>query len=72
MSFLENSIYYLMWRSSIITSGLEIVVFDEDTLFDLRCLLVEHAGTNLRNRMAHGLISDSEFMGPLMSYICSH
>lgn len=44
-------------------------IFDKDTLFDLRCLLVEHAGSNLRNRMAHGLISDGEFMSPLMPYI---
>jgi hypothetical protein len=44
-------------------------IFDENTLFDLKCLLVEHSGSNLRNRMAHGLISDGEFMSPLMSYI---
>jgi hypothetical protein len=44
-------------------------IFDENTLFDLRCLLVEHAGSNLRNRMAHGLINDREFMSPLMSYL---
>jgi hypothetical protein len=44
-------------------------IFDENTLFDLKCLLVEHAGSNLRNRMAHGLINDNEFMSPLMSYI---
>jgi hypothetical protein len=44
-------------------------IFDENTLFDLKCLLVEHAGSNLRNRMAHGLISDSEFLSPLMSYM---
>ncbi|NEO28053.1 MAG: DUF4209 domain-containing protein, partial [Kamptonema sp. SIO4C4] len=44
-------------------------IFDENTLFDLKCLLVEHSGSNLRNRMAHGLISDGEFMHPLMSYI---
>jgi len=44
-------------------------IFDENTLFDLKCLLIEHAGSNLRNRMAHGLISDGEFMSPLMSYI---
>lgn len=43
-------------------------IFDENTLFDLKCLLVEHSGSNLRNRMAHGLIRDSEFMSPLMSY----
>ncbi|MEM6866811.1 MAG: DUF4209 domain-containing protein [Cyanobacteria bacterium P01_C01_bin.121] len=44
-------------------------IFDEDTLFDLQCLLVEHAGSNLRNRMAHGLMNDGEFMKPLMSYV---
>jgi len=44
-------------------------IFDEDTLFDLKCLLVEHSGSNLRNRMAHGLINDSEFLSPLMSYL---
>lgn len=44
-------------------------IFDENTLFDLKCLLVEHAGSNLRNRMAHGLINDREFMSPIMSYI---
>ena len=44
-------------------------IFDENTLFDLKCLLVEHAGSNLRNRMAHGLISDEEFSSPIMSYL---
>jgi Domain of unknown function (DUF4209) len=46
-------------------------IFDEDTLFDLQGLLVEHAGSNLRNCMAHGLINDSEFLNPnpLMSYL---
>ncbi|MBD2124507.1 DUF4209 domain-containing protein [Trichocoleus sp. FACHB-262] len=44
-------------------------IFDENTLFDLRCLLVEHSGSNLRNRMAHGLINDGEFLSPLMAYL---
>lgn len=44
-------------------------IFDENTLFDLKCLLVDHSGSNLRNRMAHGLISDGEFLSPLMSYL---
>lgn len=44
-------------------------IFDEDTLFDLKGLLVERAGSNLRNRMAHGLIDDSGFLHPLMSYL---
>lgn len=44
-------------------------IFDEDTLFDLKGLLVEHSGTNLRNRMAHGLINDREFNTSIMSYL---
>jgi hypothetical protein len=59
----EHSLNSTLDRSEITS------IFDENTLFDLKCLLVEHAGSNLRNRMAHGLISDGEFMSPLMSYI---
>ncbi|HLP91505.1 MAG TPA: DUF4209 domain-containing protein [Nostocaceae cyanobacterium] len=44
-------------------------IFDEDTLFDLKGLLIEHAGSNLRNRMAHGLINDYEFSSSIMSYL---
>lgn len=44
-------------------------IFDEDTLFDLQGLLIERFGSNLRNRMAHGLINDSEFNSPIMSYL---
>ncbi|MDF5707096.1 MAG: DUF4209 domain-containing protein [Nostoc sp. S4] len=44
-------------------------IFDEDTLFDLQGLLIERSGSNLRNRMAHGLINDSEFYSPIMSYL---
>lgn len=44
-------------------------IFDEDTLFDLKGLLVEHSGSNLRNRMAHGLIDDNGFLHSLMSYL---
>jgi hypothetical protein len=44
-------------------------IFDEDTLFDLQGLLVEHSGSNLRNLMAHGLINDNSFLSPLMSYL---
>jgi hypothetical protein len=36
-------------------------VFGQDTVFDLRGLLVEHSGSNLRNLMAHGLMQDEEF-----------
>ena len=44
-------------------------IFDEDTLFDLQGLLIEHSGSNLRNRMAHGLISDDDFSSSTFSYL---
>ncbi|MBD2663773.1 hypothetical protein B6N60_01336 [Richelia sinica FACHB-800] len=44
-------------------------IFDEDTLFDLQGLLIEHAGSNLRNKMAHGLISDDDFCSSTFSYL---
>lgn len=36
-------------------------IFGEDLYFDLRGVLVERWGANLRNRVAHGLMSDSAF-----------
>jgi hypothetical protein len=36
-------------------------VFGEDIIFDLRGLLVERFGANLRNRMAHGLMDHNSF-----------
>ncbi|MBJ7297352.1 MAG: DUF4209 domain-containing protein, partial [Dolichospermum sp.] len=44
-------------------------IFDEDTLFDLQGLLIEKSGSNLRNRMAHGLINDNDFFSPIFSYL---
>ncbi|KHG42736.1 MAG: DUF4209 domain-containing protein [Aphanizomenon flos-aquae KM1D3_PB] len=44
-------------------------IFDEDTLFELQGLLIEKSGSNLRNRMAHGLINDNEFFSPIFSYL---
>ena len=36
-------------------------IFGEDFIFDLRCVLVERFGANLRNDMAHGLIDYNSF-----------
>ena len=44
-------------------------IFDEDTLFDLKGLLVDISGSNLRNLMAHGLLDDEDFSSLLMSYL---
>ena len=39
-------------------------IFGEDLLFDLKGLIQERFGSNLRNRLAHGLITDNEYMSP--------
>jgi hypothetical protein len=59
----EHNLNSTLYRSEVAT------IFDENTLFDLQCLLVEHSGSNLRNRMAHGLINDDEFSHPIMTYL---
>lgn len=46
-----------------------VSIFGEDLTFDLRGLLIERFGSNLRNRMAHGLISAQEFSSPNMNYV---
>ncbi len=58
----EHNLNSTLYRSEITS------IFDENTLFDLKCLLVDHAGSNLRNRMAHGLINDGGFMSGVMAY----
>jgi len=44
-------------------------LYDEDTIFDLRGLLVEHHGSNLRNYMAHGLLSDAQLQSHSSLYL---
>jgi hypothetical protein len=43
-------------------------IFDEDLLCDLRGLLVEQSGSNLRNLVAHGLVEPHECEGPQSIY----
>lgn len=43
-------------------------IFGEDLAFDLRGLLVERHGSNLRNRVAHGLISYEGFYSVEIPY----
>ncbi len=40
-----------------------------DIAFDLRGLLVERYGSNLRNRMAHGLLDHDEYLSPQAVYL---
>ena len=51
----------------------------EDVIFDLRCLLISGFGSNLRNNLAHGLMSTGHFFDHsivylwwLTLYLCFH
>jgi hypothetical protein len=44
-------------------------IFGEDLVFDFRGLLIERFGSNLRNRLAHGLISSQQFLSPAVAYL---
>jgi hypothetical protein len=41
----------------------------EDLVFDLRGILIEKPGANLRNRMAHGLMSSATFYDTTVVYL---
>ncbi len=43
-------------------------VFGEDLVFDMRGLLIERWGSNLRNMMAHGLIEVDQMVGSASAY----
>ncbi len=44
-------------------------IFDEDLIFNLRALLIERFGSNLRNRVAHGLIDSDGFLNVASIYL---
>lgn len=44
-------------------------LLDEDTIFDLRGLLIERFGSNLRNRLMHGLVTDSQLQSSEAVYL---
>ncbi len=51
----ERDINQLLWDPTLGE------IFDDDYLFDLRGILIEKFGCNLRNDLAHGLMSEREF-----------
>jgi len=44
-------------------------ILGEDITFDLQGLLVEPAGSNIRNLMAHGLIAHDQFFSEPIVYL---
>ncbi|WP_161557023.1 DUF4209 domain-containing protein [Paenibacillus amylolyticus] len=47
--------------NSILSIGELNNILGEDIVFDLQGLFIERTGSNLRNRIAHGLMKDNEF-----------
>jgi hypothetical protein len=45
-------------------------VFGQNVLFDLRCLLIERFGANLRNLVSHGLADYTSVYSAPASYLC--
>ena len=43
-------------------------ILGDDLVTDLHVLLVDKFGDNLRNRLAHGLISHNQFFNPTIVY----
>lgn len=52
----------------LLTCGDVEAVFGEDLVFDMRGLLIERFGSNLRNVMAHGLIEVDQMVGLASAY----
>lgn len=44
-------------------------LFGEHLIFDLKCLLTERLGSNLRNRICHGLLDDDELFSHEVVYL---
>jgi hypothetical protein len=57
-----NRIFYDFWDKLV-------DLFGEDIAFDLRGLLIERFGANLRNEEAHGLMDYDSFFSPQISYM---
>jgi len=44
-------------------------IFGKDLLWEMRSLMIEQAGPNIRNRLCHGLMSESDFHSPYSIYL---
>lgn len=58
----EHNINALLYRPELAN------IFGEDTVFDLKAVLISRFGFNLRNRIAHGLMHDGEFPSDAQIY----
>ncbi|MEH1765276.1 DUF4209 domain-containing protein [Nostoc sp.] len=82
---LENSLRHILKLNGSITSHLQLQhdytlgkvlelpdlkqLLTENTIFSLRCLLIEPLGSNLRNEICHGLFDYHRFFAPEVLYL---
>jgi hypothetical protein len=66
---LQDGIEKLMTLDTLLALTASTEIFGEDMVFNLRALLTEPFGSNLRHRLAHALMNDGEFHGPLDVYL---
>ena len=59
----ERDLNQLLWTKE--AEG----IFGQDILFDLRGILIERFGNNLRNELAHGLVPEGGFYHPAAVYL---
>jgi len=59
----ERDLNQLLWMKELEQ------IFGADTLFDLRGILIERFGHNIRNKSAHGLMSEGAFYQPAAIYL---
>lgn len=59
----EHNLNNLLYRPEL------VALLGENLVFDLQAVLVNRFAHNLRNRMAHGLLSDSEYITPEAQYL---
>jgi hypothetical protein len=65
----ERDLNQLLWLDEV------EAIFGQDILFDLRGILIERFGCNLRNELAHGLMSEGAFYtaeAPYMWWLIIH
>lgn len=55
---------------SVLTAGEIEGMLGPNVLFDLRCLLSEGFGANLRNLLSHGLVGPAGMYAPPVAYLC--
>jgi hypothetical protein len=60
-STLKSGLQKEMDLGGLLTHEKTIEIFGEDVIFDLRGILIEKFGENLRNNMAHGFLPSSSF-----------